>query len=244
VLHRDVCLSAFVCALAVVLLSPPPARAEFQNGVERFDGPTLDLNTWVPFSRAGMSQSDSLTINVPDRSTDLTTRTLTAGVGDTVQVDVRVNAYNAPVPIVGVVGLYLTNNSGGTATTADLDSQFLSVFSDEDNFVLVSHTGSGGDAPVLLNHDQPVGSTYTYRITRLAPDAARFEVLEGPTVLGSITRQFQGVDDELFISLYAGGLSATFDNVAVTPEPAAAGLLAVACGSLLLRRRRVAVAHR
>jgi hypothetical protein len=228
------------CAPLLLLLIAAPAGAEFVNGVERFDGTTLDLGTWVPFNRTGMSQSGALTINLPDRSTDLTTRSLTAGVGDMVQVDVRVNAYNAAAGDVGVCGLYLTNDSRGTTATADLDSQFLSVFNIQQEVILVSHTGGDppGDAPNLLGHDQPVGATYIYRITRLASGSARFEVLEGDAVLGAVTRQFQGVDDELHVSLYASGINATFDNVVVTPEPGAISVFAAAAGTLLLRRRR------
>jgi len=40
------------------------------------------------------------------------------------------------------------------------------------------------------------------------------------------------------VRLYASGISATFDNVVVTPEPAAMSTFSAAAGTLLLRRRR------
>ena len=232
----------FAAGTALLLLSiaTPPAHAAFVNGVERFEGPSLDTNTWEFYRRTGIShRADGLNLRIPSGANDYTTRAVTVGVGGFVQADVRLNAYLAPPGIVGLFGLYLTTNSGGTADTTDSDSEYLALVNTDyfDNIVAWHTDGVPITGYAIVDNAQPVGSTYRYRITRESHNTARYEVFEGERLLGALTRTFVEVPDDLFVSISASAVDITVRNVVVIPEPSSLGG-AICLASLLLRWRQ------
>ena len=227
----------------ILVVATAPARAAFVNGVERFEG-GLDLNTWERLRPNGLStSSNGLNIRVLDSSNEITTRTLTVGVGQGVQADIRVNSYHRPDNgLTGEVGLFLSTNTSGPSDTATSDSEYIGINSVDHFDQIIAWTSDGVPRTglMLLDRFQPAGATHRYRITRLSHDSARYEVLQGGQVLGSMVRTFNEVPDDLFISVWANGVDMTVHNVTFIPEPAAASVTIAAAFPLLLRRRRLA----
>lgn len=138
----------------------------------------------------------------------------------------------------GVVALALATNNAPLKFSYHADSHYLSLDSSELSDAVHAWTTDGTSfvSAVLQNH-QPVGATYAYRISRLSRTSALFEVLQDGRVLGSATPTFDGMPNELFVSIYANDVDMTVRSVTIVPEPSAASMMAAA-GALLLRRRR------
>ena len=87
---RFVFLNLVLAIASIATFLSSPALAEFVDGVECFDGQTLDLDTWEPRFIEGISQDDMLFMS---HGCEYTTRTVTVPVGGTVGADVTLNSF-------------------------------------------------------------------------------------------------------------------------------------------------------
>lgn len=252
----------FLLLPAFLLLAPLaaiPARAAFTNGVETFNGSTLDTATWQKYAyypeNVTISQNNALNVICADTANpaygDYTTLSQTVAVGQRASVDVTVNSYNpgrSPK-----VYFALTNNSLGNTGNTYRDTYRMIVFNDKDWNVLDWEygpwgAGAGGNFDQGTMAPQPAGTTYHYEIQRLSASSATFLVTDAlHTVLGSSTVDLTGSSynsvslypGPLYLSLGVEDANVTFDNVTISalPEPASLTLLALAATPLLLRRK-------
>jgi hypothetical protein len=212
-------------------------EAAFINGVERFDGLVRDSLTWEeyidPFQRPLITQNDALTISVPDPFAiatwaDVTTRTLTVGVGGMVRVDVRAN--DVPVATTELF-LALTTNSRGSQAKTVLDSAGARVRIRIAPSVVFppfdcGSFASGAFRGVFFGEAKPIRPQeyYTLQLERLTPSSVRCSAWETDSslALGSTTFDVPGLPENLYISfgddISFEGFSVSFDNVAI-PEP-------------------------
>ena len=228
--------------------SAPLSQAAFRNASETFDGTQLDSTAWQPVAyptdpTSPFSQNDALTIDGTGVSRDAfyTTREQRIGVGEGVQVDVRMNAYtdHGPAYTTAIFVALTTNDQTGVwiiPTTASSsfwfeDSPPIGI----DCIVARGNTGTGTTIPGFVKGAQPEGSVYTYRIERLTELSARFSVFDAMGhLLGEYTRtDLAGIPSDLFVSLGVMSASATFDNVRIIPDPS----MAVPTGALVLLLR-------
>jgi hypothetical protein len=253
------CMGALVLAVSAAV-----ASAGFHSGVDTFDGKTLDTQTWEPFVSTGalthgtISQDDALFLDAPDSGTevDYTTRQVRIPIGGTARVDVTYLGDGG-----GRLGMYLTNNSGGTSTLTALDSHWLSLTREDNGSLVASSGGNGGGPgrPLIVPGTrntltkQPAGEQFTFEINRLSATKADFNAY-GPdhhTALGTWKLTFEEpVTDDLAVSLFAHGARGRFDNVGITAVPlppalATAPLVmaAAAAGMWWWRRRRLTPAR-
>ena len=234
---QKTCICLSIAAMSAV--STTLAEAAFLNGVETFDGTTLDTTTWQPYSAgtASIAQNDRLSMSglVSGDAADYTTRTVAIGIGQGVRVDFEIPANNSATS----ARLYLTNNSEGDTDTLFNDSQRLSVtFSPERGTFFYFEGSSGGTFTSAGLANQP----YQMELLRVASDKLRYSAYQSDgTLINSVERTLTGTyDDELFIGLGIAGPESTliFDNVTIIPEPNSAGLLFLGCVGLFARRRR------
>lgn len=234
---QKTCICVAVVAISVVVTKS--ATAAFVNGVETFDGTTLDTTTWQPYSTgtASITQNDRLSLSglISGDAADYTTRNVTIGIGQGVRVDFEIPANSTATR----ARLYLTNNSEGDTASLFDDTQNLSVsFSPERGTFFYFEGGSGGTFTSAGLANQP----YQMELLRVASDQLRYSAYQADgTLINSIERTLAGTyDDELFIGLGIAGPESTliFDNVTIIPEPTSAGLLFLGCVGLFARRRR------
>lgn len=238
--------------LAVLALAPAVAHAAFVDGVETFDGTTLDTATWEQLNLVDptrLTQDDAIRLNgsFPGGWIDYVTREQQVGVGQSLRADITLN------DIGGSVYLILTNNStgtgGGIGGITIQDTALLGVFLTANTDVGAQVGGSGSTTgQVLREGSTPLGEAFTYEIARLDSTSARYSILDlaTKTTLFTQTLSFGGIPDNLFIALAVNGGDATFDNVAiraigdgpVIPTPAAVGAGMLLLGGLITRRRR------
>jgi len=236
---------AVLVLTAVLLASSRRVSGAFVNGVETFPGTTFDTSTWEQTSGT-VVQNNGLTITsgisgLTFFGADVTTRSVTVGVGQGVRADVTINSVGSGGP--DLEALILTNNSLGTSNTSALDSKWL----------IVAHTLNGPSqgqgnrifaqssqlfGATLLPTAQPIGATYTYQIDRLSLTSAHFAVYNGTTLLGEAAGTTDPMPADLYISLLAANSSVTFHNVTIVPEPACAACLGLALFVTVFRRER------
>lgn len=238
---------AIVCLLSVSL-----ASAAFVNGVDSFDGPIRDINTWELFENHPnqvFSQDNAVRIDSYDYSPrfnangDYTTITITIGVGESVRAEVT---SMEGADEYGHFGLMLTDDARGFSGT---------IFSDN-AMLMLQGTGNGGGNVIRAGYNNgsngshyvletvspnihPIGTTYVYQIERLSSTSARFSVFadDGVSPIGTpLVMNFTNVPDDLYIAVATASADAIFDNVTIVPEPVSCVLLAI--GGCLLRRRR------
>ena len=182
-------VALFLVAAAALIASP--ARAEFNGGVEQFNGTTFDAVTWERFPTSGVPnafvQSNALTITAngsPGTSTvsDATTQTITVGVGQGVRTSIDVQQL---LGVGGTGSLYLTNDSLGTSSSVENDSIALEVFSQTSGLgYMIWQDGNGSGQ--LFPPASSIG-TFTFENERLAIDSARFAAYDsGNNLIGSI----------------------------------------------------------
>ena len=238
-------MSFVTIGLVVLLVSGSLASAAFVSGTEEFNGPYKDTSTWESYigfypDQGTISQNDALTVDATGGlNCDYTTKTLTVGVGDVVNVEVK--------PTVAEQwaggGLYLTNDSQGTGNRTPSDTRYISVsWNNYANAIRAEAVGTSTTRANIVNADHGLNVTLIYEIERISSNRATFRVFDNSQqLLGQTTVDLTGKDigDDLYISLYAGSASITFDNVRINqpiPEPATIGLLMLGFG--FLRRRR------
>jgi hypothetical protein len=241
-------LNAFrpCAAVALILLLSPAAFAGFVNGVERFEGSQLDLQTWEPFISdlspvpAAIIQDNDLVIDATPSGSlaSYTTRERLVGVGEGFRVDVthlRPNGGSIHLRSPGTLdnGIWMFLNP----TTSD-------VIGARPNGNGTSLVRPGGRPDDFLTQD--IGETLTYEVIRLSAARARWSAYDADGVLvGSLTGDIgEPISEALSISLQANNGSARFDNVTLVPIPlppaAVPGLavLAGVIGGTVLRRWR------
>jgi hypothetical protein len=210
---------AFVGLLLASAWPGTPARAGFVNGVERFDGKTLDTETWRArngFGTVTFAQDDALTIDSSGPGdfniSDAVTRFQTVPIGGSARTDVVVHAARRDQEFNSQTAVFaLTSGfpSGAVVDNTLSDRHSISMlvsYSNQPNgrIVIVQGTldnrGSGGnpvdglDSNVLLQGELPFEQTFVLQIERVARTQARFSIFErdddGPTLLAFSTRDF------------------------------------------------------
>jgi hypothetical protein len=238
------------CGVLVALLfMTEAARAEFVNGVERFDGNVLDSSTWVPSSPTGFTQNDALTIS--NSTVSLTAKNFTLPIGQGVRAKVLMRP-----PISGYEDsfLYLSDRSAGLSSKVEFTDQHyvgVGVIWDEqlNRTGLFSTDGSVGIlsrsmfASLTGNH---TSEQFTIQVVRRDVNVFEFSAWNSANeLLGANTRDvtvplFPGafvsgtIPSNLYVTLNA---FATWDDVAIVPEPHVGWLGATLI--LLKRRRRI-----
>jgi hypothetical protein len=227
------------------------ASVRREGKLERFNGSTKDTSTWGQHTEGlgTILQNNALNISANNGEADFTTLAVRAGIGDIVSVEIT------PTSSLGsaLLGLALSNDSGGTSTNVLADSRsLLLAWSDVNNGIMASFADANGAGAfvTVAGGDHPLNNTYLYEIERISSNAAKFTVWNtttGTLVGTPLTRTFVGVPDTLLVSLFAKGGTATFDNVWVgsAPEPTTACSLGLLIVSMITRRRRPSIcSHR
>jgi len=247
-------------AMLVFLASSAYAKSAFEGGLEPFDGTALDSTTWdAPKTILGttVTQEDSLRINVSDldvrrQEGRYNTSQAIARVGDTVSVEMTLlGPVAVSQSVLTYAGLALTTKDNAVPGTGPSQlSDTLVLFNAVQRFggepqapnalvygtEILSGTSAGGR---VIAENQPfLGTSYELFITRLSPSLTRCRArpLGGAffsTVADEGHLTFEG---PLFISLYATGVAAQFDNVRIVPEPSGAMMLLVVTAWNALRR--------
>lgn len=153
-------------ALHLLLLSllvvAAPARAAFVDGVEHFDGTTLDLTTWTvgDYGDGSVTQSDALTVDWRQEYSTIAT------IGYPVKVSVDV------LSVVGTARLYLGSRLLPNLPT-DFESWSASIGYDRGNRCFHATVGSGArQDSILLGFQQfdPPTPEAPYRIELERPN--------------------------------------------------------------------------
>jgi hypothetical protein len=255
---RRLFLAVLAIALSLVV-ETDGARAAFVNGVERFDGTSLDLTTWERANpAAAFTQNGALTISGDGNYSDYTTRGVTVGIGERVTADVALTAPQIQGTIFAAA-LLLTTNSGGTSTDTFGDSRYLGcqIVFDSTKTPPSAHFEALAGGPsnygfVRRAEGRPTsGEVFHLSIAWVSQqqwDVSASAADETPIFTFSLVSPDPVPPDGLYVSLHRtnltfnGNCSATFDNVTITPEPTsvlvAGGMyvLGCRCGSRNTRR--------
>ena len=223
----------FVLLLTCICISVSSAHADIVS-VENFDGTSWNTDIWEAFRSQYISQDDALSFAASANGGDLTTRTQTVGVGESVRALVSVET--------GSASLFLTNDSGGLTDPTSWDTAFLEVaLSSSNDSVRGGFGGTGRTTDVIFAEGiDLIGTNYILEIARVSSEEVNMSAYaEDGTFIDSTELWVNGIPDDLFISLGSTG-RATFDQVQVLtiPEPATGLLLAPAL-FLILRARRI-----
>ncbi len=227
------CRPLFAICLSFPLLLTSSLFADFTDGVEDFDGTTLDTTTWESrFSRdtASITQDDELMINNPSLAfTDYVTRTESIRVGDFVRVEATLDSYNNASPsFAGVISLIFTDDAGGDINGGEYASLNLSVSDASGARATASRTGGTG----LIFHnfaDSILGQDYILELERLTASGVRYSLYDFGNNLIADRINTMDLPEEAFIALSSNG-NARFDNVAINtivtvPEPTSSAIL-------------------
>jgi hypothetical protein len=257
---RSKCHNRTGAAWAILILVPTArlAPGAFVNGIESFDGTTLDTATWEIYSSQitkPVTQNNALTISTANTVifSDYTTRSQTVKVGERVSVEVTINAYSTVGGGGRYAALYLTTNSAGTTHNSQFDDYKIWIWNDKDfnKMYWIYGDTALNVAPLTgpMAAPQPEGTTFRYEIDRISSSEVAYfvydnqgnKVINEPSIftLGNSIHAVAPHPAPLFISLYADGASVTFDNVTISaiPEPTSALLAGVPSVLLLLRRK-------
>lgn len=194
---------------------------------ERFRGTIKDTATWTAHTEqsGAVTQNNSLFLDALNFSTasqaDYTTKTAGVGVGGLVSVEVKntTSTTNTSLWANAKIGLILTNDSGGQGASALNDTRALSLlWSNGANAVLAGVSDDAGlnQYTTVSSSDHPTNTNYIYQIERLSATTAKFTLIDpnGGAIIGTPqVRSFAGVPGDLFVSLFAQGGDATFNNV-------------------------------
>jgi hypothetical protein len=228
-------LAASLISFGALLMFCGTVRAEFVNGVERFDGTVLDSLNWEAFNNNNggtIAQDDKLTIQTSanNQQVNYTTRNVAVGVGEQVHVQIMIN-------LIGGFGhLWLTSNSAGTLFTTAFDSYWVEM-----GFGITSGTtatatvfaggnGSGISKTNQVSFTNAFQTPHILEFARLSSTSMRCNVYSGGgDLLDSQVATVAEYLSPLYISLTSTNASQTdFDNVAVgaitVPEPGALAL--------------------
>lgn len=244
-------------AYAALLCSAPcPASADT---IETFDGTTIDSATYSRFGGGTFTQNGALTIDTSGGGTsELVTNFLTISVGQSVQVDARVDSVDFggrfSAVFLGLQANVSNLSGGGRETLLTLrDFNQTSIFWD------TLTNGSGGGAPPFPAQVAAIGQAYTLRLDWTTADRMTASIFgAGGNLLSQSTRPNVGdLPSQMHVVLGTSGAVGTFDNLrtgpnampvlgpAAAPLPSAAGAGLALLGGLALaraRRRREAVA--
>jgi hypothetical protein len=256
--------SRFVVVLSAVVAVAwfgGTARAGFVNGIEKFDGTTLDPATWRMTSggNAGVVQNGALTLFTTGpalANVDYTATTWAIHIGGSVEADLSFS------PGAGVIEFGIRTLTAPTAATGNHKFRIALNTPDANAFHL-SPQGSGpgqifgfsGGSGYVASPNLP----YHASVARISPTLYGYS-LRTPD-RGEFTGAIQAreaVTEDMFVYLRflnQGSDSVTFDNVRLNGEvasvplpaaaPAAGVLLSAMVGSQAwrARRRRRAVAN-
>lgn len=219
-------------AITLLLTSTCSLQADFVDGVETFDGTTLDTVTWESHAIDTISQNDELIFTNPRlRVTEHVTRLFGIRSGERVQAEVTLDSYStAGGSVKGFAALVLTDNLSGSSNWFVGDDNYAALeLSDSTNVLgsqIVASSQAGG--PIIHNFGPTgtiLGQTYLLELERLNAIDVRYAAYELDGSLIAETTRALALPNEAFISLTSNG-SARFDNVTVVPEPASTMVLA------------------
>jgi len=223
-MHRRLCIAAAITAM----ICGGPANAQFVNGVENFNGTSVDTSTWVAYGFSGAATVANGYLDLTGQYY-LTSKMATVGVGDTVSARVMLTA---PSPLGTVVSLGLTTTPNSPFSNPNVEADMINSVQGESE--LDFFVGRGSATPRRMSNN--VGSWYRMQITRNTASSLTAQVLtDSGTPLVSVDSTYAGLPDQA--SVYIGlGPTARFDWVAV-PEPTTTAIMA-SFGFLLVRRWR------
>jgi hypothetical protein len=211
-----------IAALLMLLLCTR-AHADFVNNVENFNGNSVDLNTWQPYSFGNGAATVSNGFLDFTGQSYLTTESLTIGVG---------------IPLVARAMLTASSGSG-TSINIGLTSTPSAPFTNPNIFVDLLNTIQGeSDLDVFGSNSELNGGVIPnnvgnwYRIVLLRKTSTTFTTslfTDSGSLVASYNSTYSGLPSKA--SIYIGlGPTAQFDWIAI-PEPCT-GLLA--CGTIFL----------
>jgi hypothetical protein len=241
------CVVARVLALLVLLTPAAAARADFFEGIERFNGTTRDTLAWEEYNNASggtLTQNDKITIqqNANNQFVDYTTRSVAVPVGGRVRAQATQNILG------GYAQLFLTINSAGRSAPTPFDSYWIEL-------QLLTTTGTTASSAVFAGGDQSgshkgsagafagdgLGDPFVLELARPSSTTVRATLFDGngnPLLPGGLLAVVNDHPDPLYISLSSHLVTQTdWDNVEVVPEPTVSMPLVVAATYLALRRR-------
>jgi hypothetical protein len=241
-------LSVFAC-----LLTTRPARADFVNGVERFNGTNYDLTTWEGHYTLGtfIQWNDAMYFDnrtIPGvqgggRGEMVTVDPL-VGVGEFVEAEVTVFGFTDISPYIALRLSTKTN-----VNNSNLDSHTVeTVILPSDSYEAINGTQTQNGNGVGYWVSPPgtmsdiVNKTYILRIDRPSSTVARMSAFDANHVqIGTtVSQALSGFPDDMHVVVYAGEAAARFDNVRIgtLPEPSAAAATLGGLALAALRRGR------
>ena len=210
-----------IFAFSIAFFSP--ANAAFVDGLETFDGTVKDTTAWEetgPYYPSRITQNDSITTAFGGAG--YCTRYVTAGVGQTVSVQVM-NIQQSTDPYAGKdVSLYLTTNDGDY--TNGFDSHYIYLhygYSFSQYRFLAGYGGGGSGTGSIFGAGTPLpapGEYFTLQIYRDSVDHAFYSVYDhNGQLIDQRANSFSGMPKDLYVCLdTSAGFSATFDNVKIS----------------------------
>lgn len=222
------------CWVVIALFMTVCARAEagFVDGVEDFNGTSVDETTWVPhYWGNGAATVSNGHVDFTGQY-QLATKSLTLGVGDTLSARVMLTAPSEFGTVVEM-GLTDTPTDPGAGWWAMVHFMNTNGGESDLDFFTGGNNVSHGDTPFVMSNN--VGSWYRLRLRRNTSSNYTIDLLtDSESLIHSTNRTFAGLPDRTYAFIGLGP-TARFDWVAV-PEPTAIAVLA--CGGLLLLSRR------
>jgi hypothetical protein len=223
-----------ICWVAVALFMTLCVRAEaaFVDGVEEFNGTSVDETTWVRHYWGNGAATVSNGYLDFTGQYQLATKSLTLGVGDTLSARVMLKARSSSGTSVEL-GLTDTPTDPRSGWWAMVDLS--NTIQGESNFHFFTggNNVSYGDTAFVMSNN--VGSWYRLRLRRNSVSNYTIDLLtDSESLIHSTNRTFAGLPDRTYAFIGLGP-TASFDWVAV-PEPTA--IAALACGGVLLLSRR------
>jgi len=212
------------------------AKAAFVNGVEDFNGTSVDGNTWVPFVLGNGAATVSNGFLDFSGQYTLATRSLTLGVGDTVSARVMLTTPSSSGTAADL-GLTATPTAPSSGENI-FDELINSIQGESDYIVFAGHSNTGSSLASVNMGINNTGTWFRLSLTRDTANTFTSQLrMDDGSLMNSFDSTVTGLPDQASVFI-AGGPTARFDWVAV-PEPTAA--ISLLCGSFLLLRRRRSV---